>query len=96
MKITTTRFAAFSLSLCFTTLSFAHSGHVHKAPLIACQSLSKGEPCRYMVGKDKIYKGTCQMFEKTLMCVRNQPIEYLSPLAVSKLESIESKTLNEQ
>lgn len=94
MKITTTRFAAFSLSLCFTTFSLAHSGHVHKAPLIACQSLSKGESCRYMVGKDKIYKGTCQMFEETLMCVRNQPIEYLSPITGSKIESID-KTLKE-
>ena len=46
-----------------------------------------------MVGKDKTYKGTCQLFEKTLMCVRNQPIKYLSPVTDSKLESIESKTL---
>lgn len=88
MKITTPRFAAFSLSLCFTTLGSAHSGHVHKAPLISCQSLNKGEPCRYMVGKDKIYKGTCQIFEKTLMCVRNQPIQYLVPLSDPKLTSI--------
>lgn len=47
-----------------------------------------------MVGKDKIYKGTCQMFEETLMCVRNQPIEYLSPVTGSKIESID-KTLKE-
>ena len=88
MKIDLTRLAVVSLSLCFTSLSFAHSGHVHKAPLIACQSLSKGESCRYMVGKDKVYKGTCQLFEETLMCVRNQPIEYLTPLSDPELASV--------
>ena len=95
MKITTIKFSVFSLALCFTTLTFAHSGHVHKAPLIACSSLNKDELCSYTVGKTKRYKGTCQLFEKTLMCVRNQPIEYLSPLTDSKRESIESKTLQQ-
>ena len=39
-------------------------------------------------GGDKVYKGTCQLFEETLMCVRNQPIEYLTPLYDPKLASV--------
>ncbi|AXT39982.1 hypothetical protein D1814_15490 [Alteromonas sp. BL110] len=93
MIINIKRSVAFSLSFCFATLSLAHSGHVHKAPLVACDSLNRGELCSYTVGKNKVYKGTCQRFEKTLMCVRNQPIEYLNPLNNSKLENIQSKTL---
>ena len=49
-----------------------------------------------MIGKDKLYKGSCQLFEETLMRVRNQPIEYLTSLSNPKLASVkdnESKIL---
>ena len=92
MKTNITSIVVFSLSLCFASLNFAHDGHVHKAPLIACKSLSKGELCSYIVSKDKVFKGTCQLFDTELMCVRNQPIEDLSPLENKQLGEYKDKS----
>lgn len=60
---------------------FAHSGHIHDEAVQACTDKPKGEKCSYTVANKARYKGSCQTFETRTLCVRSEPIEYLSELA---------------
>lgn len=52
----------------------AHSGHRHDAPWEACSDLKKEDNCSYHDANKDLFKGSCQLFNTHLMCVRNQPI----------------------
>ena len=56
----------------------AHAGHIHDEAILVCSEKQQGDACNYTVGEKKRYIGTCQLFNAVSMCVRNQPIEYLS------------------
>lgn len=58
--------------------TLAHSGHIHDEAIEICQQKQTGDACSYLVGDKKRFTGSCQSFNAVLMCVRNQPIEYLS------------------
>jgi hypothetical protein len=71
----------------FTMLFFsvstvnAHESHTHTALWQACEDKQKAEICSYTNGDGDLFKGTCQLFSETLMCVRNQPIIPVEDLA---------------
>ena len=64
-------------SFVFSSESYAHNGHVFDASINACRALSVSDECQYESGGDKRFKGTCQVFNGTKLCVRNQPIEFI-------------------
>ena len=64
-------------SFVFSSQSYAHNGHVFDASINACRALSVSDECQYESGGDKRFKGTCQVFNGTKLCVRNQPIEFI-------------------
>lgn len=59
----------------------AHDSHTHTAPWKACEEKKKSEQCSYTNGDEDLFKGSCQLFSESLMCVRNQPIIYAEELA---------------
>ncbi|AWB58691.1 hypothetical protein [Colwellia sp. Arc7-D] len=65
---------AASLMLLSSFVASAHDSHTHSAPWQACESKQKSAQCSYTNGENDLFKGSCQMFSETLMCVRNQPI----------------------
>ena len=72
---------AVSLMLLSTFVASAHDSHTHSAPWQACESKKKSAQCSYTNGENDLFKGSCQMFSETLMCVRNEPIIHKEDLA---------------
>ena len=62
------------LAMMLSTTAEAHDGHVHKAPWQACETKQLSNACSYENGNGDLFRGSCQLFTGTLMCVRNQPI----------------------
>lgn len=58
----------------------AHDSHTHSAPWQACENKKKLAQCSFTNGDGDIFKGSCQVFSETLMCVRNQPIIHADAL----------------
>lgn len=58
----------------------AHDSHTHTAPWQACEEKNKSEQCSYTNGDDDLFKGSCQLFNEVLRCVRNQPIIHAEEL----------------
>lgn len=54
--------------------AYAHNGHIHEAPWHACEAKQLSNACAYKNGEGDLFKGSCQSFSGSLMCVRNQPI----------------------
>lgn len=69
----------------------AHDSHTHSAPWQACESKQKSAQCSYTNGENDLFKGSCQLFSETLMCVRNQPIIH-ADAQVKKTEKLVEKT----
>jgi hypothetical protein len=69
----------------------AHDSHTHTAPWQACESLQKTDQCSYTNGDGDLFKGTCQLFNEVLMCVRNQPIIHVKDL-VKDTQSTDEKS----
>tara|TARA_R110000744_G_scaffold35132_1_gene81588 strand:+ start:13125 stop:13409 length:285 start_codon:yes stop_codon:yes gene_type:complete len=68
---------------CIASLAFtasAHDSHTHSAPWQACENKQKTAQCSFTNGDEDLFKGSCQMFSETLMCVRNQPIIHADAL----------------
>ena len=61
-------------AMVLSTTADAHDGHVHKAPWQACETKQLSNACSYENGNGDLFRGSCQLFTGTLMCVRNQPI----------------------
>ncbi|MBU2869654.1 hypothetical protein [Colwellia sp. E2M01] len=59
--------------------AFAHDSHTHSAPWQACETKNKAAQCSYENGNGDLFRGSCQVFSESLMCVRNQPIVYAKP-----------------
>ncbi|WP_166425576.1 hypothetical protein [Paraglaciecola sp. 20A4] len=57
----------------------AHSGPLNVIALNACQEKAKSDACEYEGGHNDLYIGTCQYMATALMCVRNQPIQKVTP-----------------
>jgi hypothetical protein len=75
-------FTVVLIMMCSSILSAnAHDSHTHKAPWKACEVKTKMDQCSYTNGEGDLFKGTCQLFSKVLMCVRNQPIIHVKELA---------------
>ncbi len=55
----------------------AHSGVPNTLPWQACESSRLGSACSYSTDTAR-YSGSCQAISGSLMCVRQNPIEYLS------------------
>lgn len=70
----------------------AHDSHRHSAPWKVCENKKLVDPCEYTNGKKDLYKGTCQAFNGSLMCVRNKPIIH-SVLSDQKVEKVSLKWL---
>ncbi|TYK65113.1 hypothetical protein [Colwellia echini] len=75
----------FLLSSLFTVS--AHDSHTHSAPWQACETKAKAEQCSYTNGAGDLFKGSCQLFSESLMCVRNEPIIYAKTEAVVTTKS---------
>ena len=71
-----------------STVVSAHDSHTHKAPWQACEEKQKSDQCSFTNGDDDLFKGTCQSFKKTLMCVRNQPIIHAEDLVKKTKEQL--------
>lgn len=67
----------------------AHDSHTHSAPWQACESKQKSAQCSYSNGENDLFKGSCQLFSETLMCVRNQPIIHADAQAKSAKKLVE-------
>ncbi|WP_426359847.1 hypothetical protein ACPUVO_06375 [Pseudocolwellia sp. HL-MZ19] len=59
----------------------AHDSHTHQAPWQACADKQIKEACSYTNGDEDLFKGSCQLFNEALMCVRNEPIIHVKALA---------------
>lgn len=61
--------------LVFLSINNAYAHDIdHSAPWDACEDLEKSAQCAYVVDEKDLYRGTCQIFQEHLMCIRNQPI----------------------
>jgi hypothetical protein len=69
----------------------AHESHTHTAPWQACEDKQKADLCSYTNGDGDLFKGTCQLFNEVLMCVRNQPIIHVKDL-VKDTQSTDEKS----
>ncbi|CAA6820900.1 MAG: Unknown protein [uncultured Sulfurovum sp.] len=74
-----------SLFLGLSSVS-AHEGHSHKAPWEACEKVKKADECSYTNGIGDLFQGTCQVFTKALMCVRNKPIVKAKDIPVKSIK----------
>lgn len=74
---------------------FAHDSHSHSAPWLACEDKQKSEKCSYSNGSGDVFKGSCQAFSESLMCVRNEPIIHAEQLvkAVDKKKEERQKKM---
>ena len=67
-----------SIALFFTLgQANAHSGPLNEIAIKACVSKEKSQMCQYEGGHNDLYIGTCQYMADNLMCVRNQPIQFI-------------------
>ena len=55
----------------------AHSGPLNELAIKACAIKEKSQMCQYEGGHNDLYIGTCQYMADQLMCVRNQPIQFI-------------------
>ena len=81
--------------LACTSSASAHDSHTHQAPWQACAEKQIKKACSYTNGDEDLFKGSCQLFNEVLMCVRNEPIihfEDLSKEAQKEVVSEASKT----
>lgn len=53
--------------------AYAHENH-NEAPWAACEAQQQNSSCEFSDGHGDLYRGSCQVFSDSLMCVRNQPI----------------------
>jgi len=67
--------------LACTSSASAHDSHTHQAPWQACAEKQIKEACSYTNGDEDLFKGSCQLFNEALMCVRNEPIIHVKALA---------------
>lgn len=74
MNINSLSAIVFIMLMSSPTTIHAHDSHTHAAPWQACEEKNKSSQCSYTNGENDLFKGTCQLFSDTLMCVRNQPI----------------------
>ena len=58
--------------------SHAHQISTEHVGWQACQANKRNDPCSYVLGNAR-YTGSCQSLNKQLMCVRQKPIEYITP-----------------
>jgi len=70
------------------TTANAHDSHTHEAPWQACAQKQIKEECEYTNGSKDLFKGSCQLFNKSLMCVRNEPILYFKDLSTKAKEQV--------
>ncbi|MDA7746157.1 hypothetical protein N8878_02355 [Psychromonas sp.] len=80
------------LLISFTFSAQAHESHTHSAPWQVCESKKVTEACEYTNGEMDIYKGTCQVFNSALMCVRNQPIVHAESSTESTEKNVSGNT----
>ena len=66
--------AAISFLLIIQNNTFAHEGHSHSAPWLACEHKQRNDACQYENAERDVFIGSCQQFQQNLMCVRNKPI----------------------
>ena len=69
------------LALAVVALSssaYGHSGVPNTLPWKACESNKLGDACSYSTDEAR-YSGSCREMSGELMCVRQKPIEYLTP-----------------
>jgi hypothetical protein len=86
---------AASLMLVSSFFASAHDSHTHSAPWQACESKQKSAQCSYTNGENDLFKGSCQMFSETLMCVRNQPIIH-ADAQVKKADKLAEKSVDSE
>lgn len=65
------------LLLCMSLNLSAHEGHANSKSVIACHEKAPSSDCSYILGK-KLYKGSCRVIASQTMCVRSEPIEFLT------------------
>ncbi|WP_426357765.1 hypothetical protein ACPUVO_15095 [Pseudocolwellia sp. HL-MZ19] len=67
------------VALLFFTLGYAnaHLGPLNEIAVKACATKEKSQMCQYEGGHNDLYLGTCQYMADELMCVRNQPIQFI-------------------
>jgi hypothetical protein len=89
--LTNIRLLTLAIAALYLMPAMAHDSHVHKAPWQACEQKQKSQQCSYHNGAGDLFKGTCQLFSKVLMCARNQPIIYADKLAKQAKQKIIDK-----
>lgn len=76
MAITSKLLTVLSFTLFFiTSYSHAHTASTNKAAWEVCENKVKSESCQYTGHHDDLYIGSCQVISKSMLCVRNQPIQ---------------------
>jgi hypothetical protein len=70
---------AASTVLIAPSYAIAHSGPLNVIAVDACNEKAKSDACEYEGGHHDLYIGTCQYMATALMCVRNQPIQKVTP-----------------
>jgi hypothetical protein len=66
--------ASLTLSSVWTPLVWAHNAALSDQPVLACEIKTLKDKCSYTNKSGDLYRGSCQSFNDTLMCVRNLPI----------------------
>jgi hypothetical protein len=69
--------ALFIFLLGMSMKTSAHEGHSNTKAVKACHDKTPSSDCSYILG-EKLYKGSCRSIASKLMCVRSEPIEFLS------------------
>jgi len=70
--------AAMVTMLTLSNSAYSHSGVPNTLPWQACEKSVLGDACSYSTDTAR-YSGSCREMSGSLMCVRQKPIEYLSP-----------------
>ncbi len=70
--------AAMLLVLMAAPTAMAHQGHTNSAPWEACHEHSLGDLCAWNDTEGSLYQGTCRDVGKSLLCIRNKPIQKAS------------------
>lgn len=76
----------------FAFIVNAHDSHSHSAPWEVCENQKVDDSCEYTNGEMDLFKGTCQVFNTALMCVRNQPIVHAESSTKSAEKNINEST----
>lgn len=71
--------------------AYAHENH-NAAPWAACEAQKRDSSCAFTDGHGDLYRGSCQVFSGSLMCVRNQPIVRNEGEAGAKFQAMQSHT----